>query len=443
MSGHGEAVDPRKALKSLAAVLIVLAGFWIVGHYLGHDISDNSLFGLGFLILAGIAAGQLCGLVGLPSLTGYLIAGFLSGPSLMNIVSDEQVTELRLVNGLALALIALHAGSEFTKEMLQKNFKSLFHSTWCNIVIIALGTIALMMVAQPYVDFLKDLDRMSMVSIAAVFSVFAISKSPAAVVAILGETKIKNKLSDHAIGIVVILDVVVLVLFALVLAVARTNLEAGASFSLSELGDLLGEIWASIAAGTFFGLLIIFYLWLIDKERLLFVVAISYGVTALCSYLHYDTLLVFVVAGFMVTNFSKQSKKLISTIESLSSVVMIAFFATTGASLHLDDLLKLWPIALAVFSLRFALTWAAEGTAHKLAKSDLELKKYGFTPFISQAGLAIGIAMIIYEKVPGVGPQLATLAISVVTLNEIVGPIFFKWGLNQVEKMKSPADTTN
>lgn len=424
-----------EAAKNILALLIVLASFWFIENFMDKGFQKNSLFGLGFLVLFGLTLGRLCALIGLPRLTGYLAAGLLSGPSFLTIINDAQVEQLRLVNSLALALIALHAGSEFTKEMLTKNLKSLFYSTWTHIVIIGAGIILTLLIMQSHIDFLKKFELTSMLSIAAVFATLAVSKSPAAVMAILSETKIKNKLSDHALGIVVILDVVIIILFAIALAFARSLLSPGIPFSANSLFHLMGEIGASIAAGTFFGLFILLYLWLIDKERLLFLVAISYGVTALCSYLHYDTLLVFVVAGFTVTNFSRQSEKMIQSIESLSSVVMIAFFATAGASLHLNDLLNMWQLALILFLVRAVLTWVSEHAAHRMAGSDPVLRTYGFTPFISQAGLSIGLSMIIYDRVPSVGPQLATLAIAVVTMNEIFGPILFKWGLDRSEKM--------
>lgn len=436
MSGHSESVSFQTVGKSLLAIVLILASLWVFEETFSIDFKNNSLFSLGFLVFGGLAAGHLCQIVGLPSLTGYLLAGLLSGPSVFNIIQEAQVEQLRLVNGLALALIAMHAGCEFTKEMLQKNFKSLFFATGAHILIIGLGVTLLLLLMQDHIHFLKDYSLYPMAALSGLFAGVAISKSPAAVVAVLGETKIRNKLSDHALGIVVILDVVVLMLFALLLAVATSSLDPSQVLSWSSLVPLFGEIVASIAAGTFFGLFIIGYFWLIGRNNVFFIMAISYGVTAICAYLHYDTLLVFVVAGFVVTNFSKQTEKMIASIESLSSVVMIVFFATAGASLHLDVLAGVWQIVLVIVIVRAVLTWISEGVAHKLARSDIALKKYGFTPFVSQAGLSIGLAMIIYDRVPGVGPELATLAISVVTVNEIVGPVLFKWGLNQVEKLK-------
>lgn len=435
MSGPAEKTDYKVVGQSLLAILIVLLAIWLVENPLGQEIKRNGLFGLGFLVLGGLVAGRLCSIVGLPSLTGYLGAGLLAGPSISGIVNHEQVEQLRLVNSLALALIAMQAGSEFTIEMLKKNLRSLLHATWAHILFIGIGVTVTFLALRSHIGFLEGLEFSAVICVAILFSVIAISKSPAAVVAILGETKIKNKLSEHALGIVVILDVVVLIIFSVVMAFTKASLDPHTPFSLGGLSSLASEIIASIAAGTFFGLLIVVYFRFISREPILFIVAISYGVTALCSYLHYDTLLVFVVAGFVVTNFSNQAEKMVHTIESLSSVIMIAFFATAGASLHLSDLVDMWQLVIVLFLVRLVLTWVSEKTAHSIANSPPELKKYGFTPFVSQAGLSIGLSMIVYEKVPGIGGKIATLAISVVTLNEIFGPVLFKWGLNQVEKL--------
>lgn len=330
----------------------------------------------------------------------------------------------------------MQAGSEFTMDMLKKNLRGLIHATWAHVLFIGVGMTMIFLLLRSHIEFLQDFNWTETTAIGLLFAVVAISKSPGAVVAILSETKLKNRLSEHALGMVVILDVLVLVIFALAMAFTKSTLSSHSEFSLSSLGPLISEILASVAAGTFFGLLIAAYFKFVRSNPILFIVAISYGVTALCSYLHYDTLLVFVIAGFVVTNLSKQSERMVYTIESLSSIVMIAFFATAGASLHLQDLMGVWKLVMILFLGRVILTWISEKTAHHLAESPLDLKKYGFTPFVSQAGLSIGLSMIIYENVPEVGPHIATLAISVIALNEVFGPILFKWGLKKSEAFK-------
>jgi Kef-type K+ transport system membrane component KefB len=228
---------------------------------------------------------------------------------------------------------------------------------------------------------------------------------------------------------VVLLDIAVLALFSFFLATAEPAVTGIGSLSFQVIVGLFEEIFLSLAAGTFFGFLIIIYLKLIQKERLLFLVVMCFGVSELCLYLHYDTMLVFVIAGLVVTQFSTESEKLITTIEDLSSVIMIIFFATAGASLQLGQLHSLWKLTLLVFLLRALFTYLSERVTHHREPRENVLRRFGSTPFISQAGLTIGLAALLQARLPGVGSQLATLTIALITLNQIVGPVLFKWGL--------------
>lgn len=431
MSGSHQPISLKLVFESALALALVLGALMFFENVLTLDFHRTTLFGLGFIIVSGLAAGRFGSILGLPSLTGYLFAGLICGPTFLHIVSEDQVNKLKLINGLALALIAMQAGCEFTKEMLFSNFKLLLAASVSHLVVIGIGMAGIFFAAASYLPGLNEIAAGVLLPLAFVISIVGVSKSPAAVMAILGETKIKNRLSEHAIGMVVFLDVFVIIVFAVALAYARSAVQGLSGISLHQMSELIGELVASIAAGTFFGLFISMYFWLIDRERTLFLILISFGVTALCSYLHYETLLVFVVAGFTVTNFSQQAEKMISVIESLSSVVMIVFFATAGASLHVMDLIDTWQLVAILFLGRLGLTWLSEKIVHTSLNSPAELKAYGYTPFLSQAGLSIGLAVIAYDRIPTYGSQVATIIISVVTLNEIFGPLLFKWGLQK------------
>ncbi|MGE0528954.1 MAG: cation:proton antiporter [Bdellovibrionales bacterium] len=422
----------KEVVRALAALAVVVFAFWRMGLLNNPDPMGGRLFALGFLVLAGTAGGRIAALIGLPRLTGYLAAGLISGPSVCGLVTKDQAEGLRLINGLALALIALQAGCEFTNSMLRRNFRSLMCGTLGHTVVMGLGMTAVVFFTVKYLEVFPGLDWRGLLAVAAMFAVVAVSKSPAAVVAVIGETRSRGELTDHALGIVVILDVLVLALFSIVLLLARNQLGGAATeMDFDELKHLGVELIASVAAGSSFGLLIITYFKFIARERLLFVAAAAYGITAFCRYFGYDTMLVFVVAGYIVTNVSRQGEPLIHTIESMSSVVMIVFFATAGASLHIEEIVAAWQLALVVFTGRAALTWTASRVGHILAKDTGVVRGYGFTPFVSQAGLSLGLAIIISERLPGLGHKLSALIIAVIAVNEIVGPALFKWGLHR------------
>src|SRR5205823_1037999 len=113
----------------------------------------------------------------------------------------------------------------------------------------------------------------------------------------------------------------------------------------------------------------------ITKERVLVVVVLAYFLTALCDFLGYDTLLVFVIAGFPVTNLTKLGHALIDTSERLSGGVMVVFFATAGAKLDLESLKQLWPFALAFFAVRAFATLVSTQIGHRIAKDPVVVKK--------------------------------------------------------------------
>lgn len=426
-----------KTIQLGLALGLVLLAIYLWQNLANQDFQSNSLFGLGFLLLAGILGGQLAASFGLPRLTGFLFAGLLTGPSIFSVISDDQVKHLKLVNQLALALIAMQAGSEFTKEMLQKNIRMIGWGTLFHILFIGTIISGVLYAFKDHIQFFNDLPSLTVFWVSLLFGTLAMSKSPAAVVAVLGETKAKGPLSDYSLGMVVVLDVVVLVLFATVFMFAKSSLIPNSEISLNTLVALFQEIAVSFAAGTFFGMVLIAYLRLIDKEKILFLVLISFGVSALCDYLHYDTLLVFVIAGVTVTQFSNQSHKLVKSIEALSSVTMVVFFATAGASLHLSELAGIWPIVLGIFLTRTLATFLSEWATHSVHASPPKFKKVGFTPFVSQAGLTIGLATVIGDKLPVVGEAMATMAIALVTINEIVGPVLMKWGLKSAREIPS------
>ena len=60
----------------------------------------------------GFLFGRLVKFVGLPNVTGYLIAGLILGPYVLGILSFEAVENIGIVSEMALAFIALSIGAE-------------------------------------------------------------------------------------------------------------------------------------------------------------------------------------------------------------------------------------------------------------------------------------------------------------------------------------------
>jgi Kef-type K+ transport system membrane component KefB len=122
---------------------------------------------------------------------------------------------------------------------------------------------------------------------------------------------------------------------------------------------------------------------------------------------------------------------LLHAVEQTSGLVFTVFFATAGAHLDLPLLEKLWPIALALCSARALVTVLTATWASRTAKDPIVLRRWGWSPLISQAGLTLGLSVVIVRSFPEFGEGFRSLVIATVALNELIGPVLFKFGLDR------------
>src|SRR5258706_6031787 len=81
-------------------------------------VGSGAALAFGFVLLAALQMGTIFSGIRLPRLTGYLVCGFVAGPSVLNFVTERMVGDLKLVNGVAISLIALSAGGELNVRRL-------------------------------------------------------------------------------------------------------------------------------------------------------------------------------------------------------------------------------------------------------------------------------------------------------------------------------------
>jgi Kef-type K+ transport system membrane component KefB len=428
-AGHVEPPTLRDAARSVAA-LAIATGVYLGLRATGVVTASGPLFALGYLVIAGQAAGSIAALVRLPRLTGYLVAGLLSGPEGFALFSSAEVRSLSLINALALALIALQAGAEMTLPMLARTGRSLAASSLAQIAVVIPAMALAFYLSRDLLPFTAKEPTSVVVALAVLWGVFMLTRSPAVTLAVLSETRAKGPMADFSLGIVVVLDVIVLPLFAVAFALARGEV-LQEPFSAAAFSHLANELFASVAAGISLGLLTALLFLFARRERALVVIVLSYAVTAACAYLRYDTLLVFVIGGFLVMNLTKQGKALVETSEDLASAVMIVFFATAGAKLDPRGLVAVWPVALLMFVVRAASTWVSVALGARLARDPPAVRRNAWLSLISQAGVTIGLATIVADALPGVGAPFASLVIAAVSINTIAGAVVFKLGLSR------------
>jgi len=416
-----------------SASLVVLMGLVVLSHHFAAPVpaAIEAVMGLGLLLLAGDIAADLVERIGLPHLTGYIVAGLLVGPHVLNAVPQTAVHALQPVNALALALIALSAGAELTWPLLTQGARSLLCSIGAQLLLVLPGSIATLLLLRKFVPFLAGMPLAAAAGVALIWGVIAVSRSPSATLGVLAQLRPEGPLTRYTLAVVIAFDLVVLVLFAFARNVAAVLTEPGASFSLASMHELGVGLLGSVACGTTLGLVVVFYLRLVGRELLLFLLVVGYGATEFTAYFHFEAMLLFLTAGFVVANISRQGERLLDAVAAGGRVIYVIFFALTGAAVDLGLLARIWPVALALVAARAVLTVVSAKLGSRWSKDPAEIRRYGWMPLISQAGVTLGMAVAIAEEFPRFGPGLAALIVAVVSVNQAVGPVLFKWSLDK------------
>jgi len=432
VSGAVHKKSPIASVFQFLALVVVFGVMYVATRAVPHSEGAAAIItALGFLLLAGMLLSELLGLIGLPHLTGYLIAGAIAGPQVLALVDEHSVNALSPTNTLALALIALAGGTELRVDLLKSVLKSLVWSTAIQIVVGMSVTACAFLVVSHYLPFTGGLGFSALVGIAILWSTLAVCRSPSATLGILSQLRPDGPITRWTLAFVMTSDVVVAMLLTATIAFARPLIEPTATLSLEEFAAAGHEILGSVALGTTLGLVLAMYLWLIGSQLLVVLIALGFGLTEGLHYLRFEPLLAFMVAGFVVANFSEQGEKLLDSINRTGNVVYVVFFATAGAHLDIALVRKLWPIALFLCGIRVAAAWTAHRISSTIAKDEPSVRTWGWAPLVSQAGLTIGMALVVERSFPSFGAGFRSLAIANVAVNELVGPVLFKFVLDR------------
>ncbi|NUP14477.1 MAG: sodium:proton exchanger [Polyangiaceae bacterium] len=431
---HGEAAAPKSITTRIvqAAALIVVFAVLLIATRLVPEKQSvvGTVAGLGFLLLAGTLTSELMEIAGLPHVSGYILAGLVAGPDVLSLIDDSTLGGLAPVNALALALIALAGGAELEIGMLRSSARSIAWSTALQhaiIPIIAFGAFLLLARFTPF----ARLDTMSLVGVALLWGVISATRSPAALLAIIAQVRPAGPLTTFSVAFVMLSDVVCVILAALVIAFVRPLFDPVAALSFEDLKHLGFEMVGSVALGACLGMGLGAYLKLIGRNRLVVLLAIGFSLSELLRYIQFDALLSFLVAGFAVRNFTDQGPKLLEAIERTGAVVFVIFFAVAGAKVDLGLLRSVGIVALALCAVRGVGSVVIAKYSSKVAGDPPVLRKWGWSSLVSQAGLSIGLTVVIGRAFPGIATEFTTLSLACITINQLIGPIAFKLGLDR------------
>lgn len=419
----------------LTIIILLIVGFTLKELPIVSEF-NNATYALGFLMITGYLVGKLAKKLNMPSITGNIIAGIIIGPYVLKLITIKNVNDLQLLNGLALSIIALTAGGEINFKKLKENMKSISSILIFQTIIILFGFIITFWILFELKIIIIFNQWQFLISSAILIGIISTASSPSTTLAVIVESKVKNRLSQLILSIVMLKDIVILFLFVIGLSICESIISM-VKFKPGSVFSIFLEISGSLSSGIIIGLIIVIYLRYINKDNIVFILAISFFSYEIFEPLHLHPLLIMMIAGFIVENFSKEGEKLIDALESISPPVYVIFFTLTGASINILYIRELWLLTLIIVLLRMLFKYIGTYIGSMITKENDYIKKKSWMAYISQAGLSLGMVKIIEMTFPNIGSKLAVIIISVIIINQIIGPLMLKFIL---DKSKNPKD---
>ncbi len=417
----------------LTLVLLYAAMQLVIPLDTRHGPGSTTLLIFGFLVLAAYTSGELATLVRLPKITGYLVAGLLFGPAVMGTVSAESVAELEPVSRLAVALIAFMAGAELNWGELKDRARTVLTLLSTEMILSFVGITALLWLLRAHVPFLGEVSAVQALVLCALFASVTIVHSPAVTMALLAETRAHGPVARTTLGIVLVADVVVVLIFSGMLTLARSVVPApGGDGSVLSAGMIAWEILGSLLVGALLGAGVALYMRFVQRELMLFAIVVAFLGAEIARMAQVETLLTLLTAGFITENATRTGgRELLHAMERSAVPIFVVFFALAGASIHIGELMLLWPLALAVVGIRAAAIFSGTRIGSRMVNAAPVVKQNVWLGLISQAGVAIGLASILANAYPSRGAEMQTLVLSVIAINEVAGQILFSIALRR------------
>jgi Trk K+ transport system NAD-binding subunit/Kef-type K+ transport system membrane component KefB len=400
------------------------------------------------IALASRQIGKVFSSFGLPYITGYLLTGMLAGPFLLGMMPSGATDELRFVDELSLAVIAFVAGSELYLKEIRSQLRTILLNA-SGIVVAALiligGSIFALTGVIAFADGFTSSERIAMALLGATV---LLALSPASTIAVIQEVRAKGSFSKTLLSITVVMDVVIIVLFAIAAAFAGTLIE-GREFSAIFVGLLAVDLVLAVLIGVLIGSILrgILSTSLNQTVKTGLILLLGTGLFAASFYIdglklgiHLEPLLSAMIAGFFVTNYTPYRTEFEHILHDVSPAVYVAFFTLTGVALKLDILIATGGIALILFFVRMGAIFIGSYAGGTMAGESKQFKRLAWAGLITQAGIALGLAREVAVEFPTtLGDSFATMIIAVVVLNEIFGPMLLKWSLRQSGESHEPA----
>ena len=393
---------------------------------------------LGIIIFTGFVASELCTRIGLPKVTGYILAGLILNPKLTHFIPDSFVEHTAVVTNVALSFITFSVGGTLLFSKIRSLgkpiifitfFESEFAFLFVGVFFIILGPLV---VSQPEFTFVSFF-----IPLALLLASLSSPTDPSATLAVEHQYKAKGEVTSTIMGVAAFDDILGIINYSLAVSVAGICI-LDQSLGIYSIAQPFIKILGSIVGGCLFGFLLNILTKIIKKETEGVLITLIISLLSLCYGLAgmfgADELLSTMTMGIVVVNYNIKKEEIFKILERYTEELIFVLFFTISA-MHLDFSVMVSNYFFIIIFIVFRSIGKFSGTilGGKISKSSLSVQKFTAGGLIPQGGIVIGLVLVVKQNPAfnSISDIILNVIIGATIIHEILGPVISKFALEK------------
>ena len=389
----------------------------------------NMLFAISMAMDLGLLFNRIVKKIGLPNVTGYLVAGLVIGPYVLGLFPKEAAEQAADITNIALGFIAFSIGGEFKMSSIKQIGGSVLTITFFQALAATIFVdIALIVAGFP-------------VPLSITLGAIATATAPAATLMVVRQYRAKGPVTNILLPVVALDDAVGLVVFSVSLALAQVFASGAALTAEAMLVEPLIEIVGSLVIGGAIGLGLAFCLRFFksNANRLCLVITVVFLGTALSGMLGLSSLLLSMATGAALANLRNDSEKVLEINDNWTQPLFLLFFVISGAELDVAVVPTVGLLGIIYIVMRSLGKYFGARIGATVVKADHNIRKYLGVALLPQAGVAIGMSQIVISALPQYGNEIRAVVLCATLVYELIGPLLTKMVLTKAGEIEKTA----
>lgn len=388
----------------------------------------NVALSLAAALAAGLLLSRVVKRVGLPNVTGYLVAGLLIGPSVLNLVPEQFNSVMAEIIIVALGFIAFSIGVEFKLSNLKAiGSKSVTITLFQSLAALALVDIVLL-------AFGFNL------SISLTLGAIATATAPAATLMVVRQYKAKGPVTSTLLPVVAMDDAVGLIAFSVSIALAQSFASHTDLSLVSIIGKPLLEIVLSLIVGSVLGLLVALCMRFFHSRNnfvMIAMTAVLLGI-GISEIFELSSLLLCMSIGAVFINLYDRAEPILEACDRWTPPLFLLFFVFSGAELDLASIPTVGLLGVLYLLARSVGKYLGTFVGSQIVGADRHVRNYLGLALLPQAGVAIGMSQLASVALPQYAGQIRTVVLCATLVYELIGPVITKIALTRAGEIANP-----